>query len=76
MADVGNLYVIAAPSGTGKTTLVHALTSSLPDITVSISYTTREKRPNEVDGINYHFVDKAEFERMIAHHDFRICHGL
>lgn len=70
MADVGNLYVIAAPSGTGKTTLVHALTSSLPDITVSISYTTREKRPNEVDGINYHFVDKAEFEHMIAHHDF------
>ncbi|MFZ2314116.1 MAG: guanylate kinase [Gammaproteobacteria bacterium] len=70
MADVGNLYVIAAPSGTGKTTLVHALTSTLPDITVSISYTTREKRPNEVDGINYHFVDKAEFERMIAHHDF------
>jgi guanylate kinase len=49
----GNLIVIAAPSGTGKTTLVKALT------------TTRPMRPNEVDGINYNFVDEAEFKRMI-----------
>lgn len=70
MADIGNLYVIAAPSGTGKTTLVHALTDSTPNITVSISHTTRPKRPNEQHGINYYFIDKAEFTRMIDHHDF------
>ena len=68
--DTGNLFVIAAPSGAGKTTLVKALIDSLSHITVSISHTTRPKRPNEIDGINYYFVDKTEFERMIAHHDF------
>ena len=46
MADLGTLYVIAAPSGTGKTTLVKALVDSLPKITVSISHTTRKKLPN------------------------------
>lgn len=70
MADSGNLYVIAAPSGTGKTTLVKALVDALPKITVSISHTTRPKRPNEMHGINYYFVDEAEFERLIAHGDF------
>lgn len=70
MADIGNLYVIAAPSGTGKTTLVKALIESVPKITVSISHTTRKKRPNEMQGINYYFVDTVEFERMIAHGDF------
>jgi guanylate kinase len=66
----GNLYVIAAPSGTGKTTLVKALVDSMPQITVSISHTTRPKRPNEVNGVNYYFVTQAEFETMIAHGDF------
>lgn len=70
MADVGNLYVIAAPSGTGKTTLVKALVDSLPKITVSISHTTRAKRPSEMHGVNYYFVDKTEFEQKIAHGDF------
>lgn len=70
ITDIGNLYVIAAPSGTGKTTLVKALVDSMPRITVSISYTTREKRANETDGINYHFIDKAEFQRMTDHGDF------
>ncbi len=70
MADEGNLFIIAAPSGAGKTTLVKALVDSLPKITVSISYTTRPKRPNETHGVNYYFVDKSEFERMIAHQDF------
>jgi guanylate kinase len=68
--DHGTLYVIAAPSGTGKTTLVKALTDSLPQITVSISHTTRPKRSNEVNGVNYYFVEKTEFEHMVAHHDF------
>ncbi len=68
--NTGTLYVIAAPSGTGKTTLVKALTDSLSLITVSISHTTRPKRPNETDGVNYYFIDKPEFDRMIEHHDF------
>lgn len=67
---IGNLYVIAAPSGTGKTTLVQALVNSIDDITVSISHTTREKRPGEIEGTNYYFVSKEEFSRMVDHNDF------
>ncbi|MBV9575361.1 MAG: guanylate kinase [Gammaproteobacteria bacterium] len=70
MADVGNLYVVAAPSGAGKTTLVKALVDSFPKITVSISHTTRSKRPNEMHGVNYYFIDKSEFQRMISQQDF------
>jgi len=70
MADLGNLYVIAAPSGTGKTSLVKALVDTMPKITVSISHTTRPKRPNEIEGVNYHFVDATTFEKMIGHDDF------
>jgi guanylate kinase len=70
MADQGTLYVIAAPSGTGKTTLVKALVDSLPQITVSISYTTRPKRPEEMPGVNYYFIDKTQFNHMIEHGDF------
>lgn len=66
----GNLYVVAAPSGTGKTTLVHALIESIPGITVSISHTTRPRRPAEQHGINYYFVDDAEFKRMIDNGEF------
>ena len=58
------LYVIAAPSGAGKTTLVHALVMKMPDLRFSISYTTRDKRRNEVTGADYLFVDRAEFERL------------
>lgn len=67
---IGNLYVIAAPSGTGKTTLVHALVQSLTDIIVSISHTTRAKRPAEVDGVNYHFINHETFQEMVEHGDF------
>lgn len=70
MTQSGTLYVIAAPSGAGKTTLVKALTDTLTHITVSISHTTRLKRPDEIDGVNYHFVDKAAFEAMLKHGDF------
>jgi guanylate kinase len=68
--DVGNLYIVAAPSGTGKTTLVKALVDALPKISVSISHTTREKRPNEKHGTNYYFIDKSQFENMIEQGDF------
>ncbi len=70
MASQGNLYVIAAPSGAGKTTLVKALVDTMPNITVSISHTTRPKRPGEMNGVNYYFIDKTEFQQMIDHQDF------
>lgn len=70
MTTKGNLYIVAAPSGAGKTTLVKAVVDSLPKVTVSISHTTRTKRPNEVDGVNYHFVTSQTFEAMIQHQDF------
>lgn len=70
MTQPGTLYVIAAPSGAGKTTLVKALTGTLADITVSISHTTRPMRPGEIDGVNYHFIDTTTFENMLKHGDF------
>ncbi len=60
MLETGNLFIISAPSGTGKTTLVDALIESVPDIIVSISHTTRPKRPLEVNGVNYFFIDETE----------------
>ena len=70
MSEPGNLYVISAPSGTGKTTLVKALVDCTPGITVSISHTTRDKRPGEMHGINYYFTNKEEFDHMVEHDDF------
>lgn len=70
MSEPGNLYVISAPSGTGKTTLVDALVDSFANITVSISHTTRPQRPNEIHGENYYFIGQTEFDQMIEHHDF------
>ncbi len=55
------LFVLAAPSGAGKTTLVHALTRNNPELRFSISYTTRPQRRNEANGVDYLFVDEAEF---------------
>ncbi|MBP0940050.1 guanylate kinase [Pseudomonas alliivorans] len=66
----GTLYIISAPSGAGKTSLVNALIQAQPQIRVSVSHTTRAMRPGEADGVNYHFVDRAEFTRMIDHGDF------
>lgn len=62
----GRLFVIAAPSGAGKTSLVKALLQREPRLAVSISHTTRPPRPNEQDGREYHFVSMEEFERMAA----------
>lgn len=68
--EFGNLYVIAAPSGTGKTTLVKALLESTPSMTVSISHTTRPRRPLETHGVNYYFIEDSEFHQMIDRFDF------
>lgn len=66
----GTLFVIAAPSGAGKTSLVKALVEATDNIAVSVSHTTRAQRPGEVDGVNYHFIDRAQFEQLIAQGDF------
>ncbi|GHC28439.1 guanylate kinase [Aidingimonas halophila] len=66
----GTLYIISAPSGAGKTSLVRGLIEHLDGIQVSVSHTTRAIRSGEADGINYHFVDVATFERMIERGDF------
>lgn len=60
----GRLFVVAAPSGAGKTSLVKALLRHEPQLALSISHTTRKPRPTEQDGREYHFVARAEFERM------------
>jgi guanylate kinase len=66
----GSLFVVVAPSGAGKTSLVNELLKRDPNIKLSISYTTRQPRDGEADGREYHFVDKAAFERMIGAGDF------
>ena len=66
----GALYVIAAPSGTGKTSLVRALMDAEPALRFSVSYTTRPPRPNEVEGRDYHFVTADEFARMVERGEF------
>ena len=66
----GRLYVIAAPSGAGKTSLVKALMAREPKLRFSVSYTTRRPRPNEIDGRDYHFVTQARFQEMIERGEF------
>src|SRR3954465_10232632 len=60
----GSLFVIAAPSGAGKTSLVKAVVDRDPSLRVSISHTTRQQRPSEVPGQHYHFIDVDEFKRL------------
>jgi guanylate kinase len=66
----GRLFLVTAPSGAGKTSLVRALLKDHPNIRFSISYTTRPKRPMEEHGRDYFFVDKAEFQRMVTAGEF------
>ncbi len=65
MSKQSILYVVAAPSGGGKTSLVNALVQSEKDIRISVSYTTRPPRPGEKEGLDYHFIDEPTFRRMI-----------
>lgn len=64
MATTGTLYIVSAPSGAGKTSLVKALIDSCEQIRVSVSHTTRSMRPGEIDGVNYHFVSHQQFSQM------------
>jgi guanylate kinase len=66
----GHLFIIAAPSGAGKSTLVNALLVREPGISLSISHTTRSPRPGDADGVQYHFVDRAQFAAMVAAGEF------
>jgi guanylate kinase len=66
----GRLFLVAAPSGAGKTSLVRALVASEPNLKFSVSYTTRTKRPSETEGVDYHFVDRRAFEAMAAAGEF------
>jgi len=74
----GTLFIVAAPSGAGKSSIVNAVLADTPGIALSISYTSRAPRPGERHAQHYHFVDKAEFERMVAAGDFfehALVHG-
>jgi guanylate kinase len=74
----GTLFIVAAPSGAGKSSIVNAVLARTPGIALSISYTSRAPRPGERHAQHYHFVDKAEFERMVAAGDFfehALVHG-
>ena len=74
----GTLFIVAAPSGAGKSSIVNAVLARDPALSLSISFTSRGPRPGERDGQHYHFVSAAEFERMVAAGDFyehALVHG-
>ncbi len=66
----GCLFIISAPSGTGKTSLVKALLATDPKLNLSISHTSRSPRPSEINGRDYHFISESEFKQMEQHGDF------
>lgn len=66
----GNVFIVSAPSGAGKTSLVKALLEADPQVRLSVSYTTRAPRPGEVDGVHYHFVSLDTFMEMLNRGDF------
>jgi guanylate kinase len=69
-ATTGTLYIVSAPSGAGKTSLVKALVDAQPQVRVSVSHTTRAMRPGEVDGVNYHFVSREDFIARLERNEF------
>lgn len=70
MATTGTLYIVSAPSGAGKTSLVKALMDAMAQVRVSVSHTTRSIRPGEVDGVNYHFTPREKFIELLEQGDF------
>lgn len=66
----GTLYTVSAPSGAGKTSLVETLIERHPELQVSVSHTTRQMRPGEIDGVNYHFVSEQTFTEMLEQSQF------
>jgi guanylate kinase len=70
MSNRGLLFIVSAPSGAGKTTLVERLVEQVPGLKMSRSYTSRPSREGEADGVDYNFVDRARFEDMAARGEF------
>ncbi len=70
MSSTGTLFTVSAPSGAGKTSLVNALVKHDRELRVSVSHTTRPRRPGETDGVDYHFIDAATFQSMLARTEF------
>lgn len=70
MSSNGKLFIISAPSGAGKTSLVNALIEILPDVVVSVSHTTRTKRPGEIEGKDYFFTTVEKFAAMVSNGEF------
>ena len=70
LARRGLMFILSSPSGTGKTTIARMLLAQVPGIGMSVSVTTRPMRPGEVEGRDYHFVDQATFDRMVAAEEF------
>lgn len=70
MADAFVMLILSSPSGAGKTTLTRKLEQAFPELCFSVSHTTRAPRATEKDGREYHFVDRAAFERMVAEDAF------
>jgi guanylate kinase len=66
----GQLFIVSAPSGTGKTTLVERLVHRIPNLCLSRSYTSRAARPGEQDGVDYNFISRQRFEEMVRKGDF------
>jgi guanylate kinase len=66
----GVLAIVSSPSGAGKTTLTRRLLEEFPELEFSVSYTTRPRRPGEIEGKDYHFVDNATFDAMVARGEF------
>jgi len=62
----GKLYIVSAPSGAGKTSLIAGLMEAMDNLVLSVSHTTRAMRPGEEEGVHYHFVDRTQFEQMVA----------
>jgi guanylate kinase len=67
---IGQLFIVAAPSGGGKTSLVQSLVKALPQLKISVSHTTRDQRPGEIEGEHYFFVSEAKFMQMVAAGEF------
>ncbi len=66
----GNLFIVSAPSGAGKSSLINALLKNHADMQVSVSHTTRAPRPGEVDGVHYHFISVEQFKKLIGEDEF------
>lgn len=69
MTMKGKLFIISAPSGAGKTTIINEILKKIPELKFSVSYTTRPKRPNETEGIDYYYTTTDKFEKMIENNE-------